>query len=352
LSSFSSTILIIQLIFVLAFGNIGLLAQNSGCVNFNGLSQRITSESVALSTVGSGDFTFEAWIDGEITPDSEHPTIFSNRISETEGTSFFFFNPGGAQIKSLCVQLYGVDYTLPNNGSFNAEVLDGSCHHVAITRLGPLLTFYIDGISCGTTIIIGNPSASAFHDLWIGQDPIINSTLKGTISVLKIWSIALSEADLNSSKECSFDSTVGLEAYWKLDEGSGPNVLEEVYGSISHFGSYEIQDSYDPIWGPQCCSCDGESYTPPDGVQFEIPNVVTSNGDDNNDLFTPVSIKGIESLHCVILNRWGNIMYETFEINFGWDPKNVNNGVYYYKIDYIDNNDKAGTASGFFHVFK
>lgn len=328
------------------------MAQNSGCVYFDGNSKRITTESVALNSIGSGDFTFEAWINGETDNGTEHSTIFSNRISATEGASFFFYNPGGGGINSLCVQLYGVDYTLPDNGSFNAEVLDGSCHHVAITRLGSLLTFYIDGIPSGTTAINGNPSASAFHDLWIGQDPISNSSINGTISVLKIWSIALSPDDLNSSKECAFDSNVGLEAYWKLDEGSGPIILEEENDAFSYFGKYQVQDFNDPIWGAECCSCDGESYTPPDGVQFELPNVITSNGDDNNDIFTPVSIKGIESLYCVILNRWGNVMYETNDINFSWDPKNANDGVYYYKIDYVDNNEIAGSASGFFHVFK
>ena len=77
---------------------------------------------------------------------------------------------------------------------------------------------------------------------------------------------------------------------------------------------------------------------------------MTANGDGVNDLFTPVQNHGIEKLHCVIFNRWGNVMFETEEVIFNWNPKDVSDGVYYYLIEYTDNQENEETVHGFFHV--
>mgnify|MGYP003926889713 CR=1 FL=1 len=77
---------------------------------------------------------------------------------------------------------------------------------------------------------------------------------------------------------------------------------------------------------------------------------MTANGDGVNDLFVPVMNNGIEKLHCVILNRWGNIMFETEDPAFSWNPKGVTEGVYYYLIDYTDNQENEKKVHGFFYV--
>lgn len=327
------------------------VAQNSGCVTFNAGTQRVTSTSQALNTIGSKDFTFEAWLSGETSIYSTHPTIFSNKNAQQAGTIFFFFDDGSGGPKMLAVQLYGVNYSIPNNGTFNGEILDGECHHVAISRVDSLLTFYVDGSSIGTTLIEGNPSVTAFHDIWIGQDPLINNTFSGTISVLKIWGAGLTQPELNVSKDCPSENGTDILAYWKFDEGGGPTTLETISDTPSHFGSHAVTEQYNPSWGTTCCACDGSSYDVPK-PQLELPNVVTANGDLTNDVFTPVVAAGIEKLHCVILNRWGNVMYESDEIAINWNPLAVTEGVYYYLIDYTDNQDNEETVHGFFYVEK
>jgi gliding motility-associated-like protein len=80
---------------------------------------------------------------------------------------------------------------------------------------------------------------------------------------------------------------------------------------------------------------------------IEIPNVITVNGDGINDVF---SIRGLQLgvADVKILNRWGNLIYETKGYNNDWSPKDINDGVYYYIINYPPNNK---TYTGFVSVF-
>jgi gliding motility-associated-like protein len=67
-----------------------------------------------------------------------------------------------------------------------------------------------------------------------------------------------------------------------------------------------------------------------------IPNVLTANDDQTNDVWK-INAICVESIECVILNRWGNKIYEFADLNGGWNGKttddvNANDGVYFYKL--------------------
>ncbi len=61
-----------------------------------------------------------------------------------------------------------------------------------------------------------------------------------------------------------------------------------------------------------------------------IPNVITPNNDNLNEVF---EIKGVdEPLQLTIVNRWGENVYERAEYNNSWDGDNLPEGIYYYKV--------------------
>ncbi len=67
-----------------------------------------------------------------------------------------------------------------------------------------------------------------------------------------------------------------------------------------------------------------------------IPNVLTANEDATNDIWK-INAICVESIECVILNRWGNKIYEFSDLNGGWDGKtsggtNAIDGVYFYRL--------------------
>ena len=49
-----------------------------------------------------------------------------------------------------------------------------------------------------------------------------------------------------------------------------------------------------------------------------LPNVFSPNGDGENDILY-VRGKGVESITLTIYNRWGNKVFETNDMEIGWD---------------------------------
>ncbi|MCO5269807.1 MAG: gliding motility-associated C-terminal domain-containing protein [Brumimicrobium sp.] len=92
------------------------------------------------------------------------------------------------------------------------------------------------------------------------------------------------------------------------------------------------------------------------GVEFKVPNVFTPNGDGNNDEFHFVYAKNIKSLELVIVNRWGNTVFESDEVVFSWNGKVKNSGadcsegIYFYSIKVTDYEDVVHEENGFIHL--
>ena len=83
-----------------------------------------------------------------------------------------------------------------------------------------------------------------------------------------------------------------------------------------------------------------------------VPNTFTPNDDGINDVFL-VPYTNVEKFHLVIFNKWGNLLFETNDINVGWDGKYcgefVPEGLYVYSIEAIGDDKvtyrKLGTVT-------
>jgi gliding motility-associated-like protein len=71
---------------------------------------------------------------------------------------------------------------------------------------------------------------------------------------------------------------------------------------------------------------------------FYIPNAFTPNGDERNNTFKPIITSGVDVFNYVfvIYNRWGQIIWESYNTNMGWDGnydnKPCQDGVYTWKL--------------------
>lgn len=68
---------------------------------------------------------------------------------------------------------------------------------------------------------------------------------------------------------------------------------------------------------------------------FSIPNVFTPNGDGINDLYF-ITSSGLTEFSLIIVNRWGELVFETDDPNEGWDGtvngNKCSDGVYFYSM--------------------
>lgn len=70
---------------------------------------------------------------------------------------------------------------------------------------------------------------------------------------------------------------------------------------------------------------------------IKIPNVITPNGDGENDIFVPMDMSGINNHTITVFNRWGEKVWESNDFASGWDGKRngkyVAEGTYYYILE-------------------
>lgn len=102
-----------------------------------------------------------------------------------------------------------------------------------------------------------------------------------------------------------------------------------------------------------CLSQDGYCVDLP---EFKMPNVFTPNNDGINDTFKPIVFKGMKSGHLVVLNRWGQVVYETNDLQIGWNGQINGNpasdGVYFWKVEYTTIFDEDVLEHGYLTLLR
>lgn len=136
--------------------------------------------------------------------------------------------------------------------------------------------------------------------------------------------------------------------YWQVGDDSvaaNPLIVTGSDFEDSVFVAYGIDDD-GCVTLPTTAILHFEDCTP------KIPNVITVNGDGVNDYFIIPNAELMEGNTLIILNRWGNVMYEAENYTNGFDGKDVSDGVYFYYF-YPDGKDGVrDPVHGFFHVVR
>ena len=71
---------------------------------------------------------------------------------------------------------------------------------------------------------------------------------------------------------------------------------------------------------------------------LHVPNSFTPNNDGDNDQFGPQGLRmnKYNSYSFYIYNKWGEIIFETEDINEWWDGADSQNGLYTWAILIVD----------------
>lgn len=86
---------------------------------------------------------------------------------------------------------------------------------------------------------------------------------------------------------------------------------------------------------------------------FFVPNAFTPDGDKYNNIFKPIMSVNVDpkTYHLGVYNRWGELLFESFDYNYGWDGsyngKIVSDGVFIWKLSFKElSSDKMITKKG------
>jgi gliding motility-associated-like protein len=93
-----------------------------------------------------------------------------------------------------------------------------------------------------------------------------------------------------------------------------------------------------------------------DEIIFYVPNSFTPDKDDFNEVFLPIFTTGFDpyDYHLSIYNRWGEVIFESYNHRHGWDgtygessTRPVKDGTYVWKIEFKETmSDKRHTHTG------
>jgi gliding motility-associated-like protein len=81
-----------------------------------------------------------------------------------------------------------------------------------------------------------------------------------------------------------------------------------------------------------------------------IPNVITPNGDGSNDRFEIKGLGRFVSNEIVIINRWGDSVYQRVNYQNDWSANGLSNGTYFYVLVTIDEAGKRHEFKGWIQV--
>jgi gliding motility-associated-like protein len=91
-------------------------------------------------------------------------------------------------------------------------------------------------------------------------------------------------------------------------------------------------------------------------VSIETANVFSPNNDGLNDFYS-FDLINIKSIQLTIMNRWGNVLVDSDDINFQWNGKLSNGkdaeeGVYFYIYKAVGIQNEALEGHGFIHLVR
>ncbi|MCK4365277.1 MAG: right-handed parallel beta-helix repeat-containing protein [Thermoplasmatales archaeon] len=296
--------------------------------SFDGFNDHVRIPHHSSLNLGTGDFTLEAWIKPNYNQ-KMHSTILSNRGDDEEnGFLLGILVLQGYAEGSLFLQIDGTNY-IP----CNIDLRDYEWHHVAVTRTGISLAFYVDGVEDGTANSGKNMNSDG--DMIIGWDePVPDVTpYKGLIDEMAIYNKAL------SIDEIEFHYFAGLAEHGYC-ECPDPVYVDDDYSWEGYNDGHDWgYDAFDNICDGIDAACDG-TVCVAEGIYYENVvidkpiNIIGENKDttiiDGGGISNVVNITAdyVNFLGCTVRNS-GSSNPKTHEagIYIGSSHNNIYNNI-------------------------
>jgi gliding motility-associated-like protein len=145
-------------------------------------------------------------------------------------------------------------------------------------------------------------------------------------------------------------TSAGTSYTWSTVTGlNNPNIPDPIATAPLADGSVVVYK----VTATTSAGCQGEAYARIQvykGPDLYMVTGFTPNGDGKNDVFIPFPV-GVKQINYFrIVNRWGQLIYETKELNKGWDGrfsgKEQPSGVYVWMVEGVTMDNKLITKKG------
>ena len=255
------------------------------------------------------------------------------------------------------------DYTVfvsENSGAFNSvgTALGTQFTFSGLNRGTAYCYFVMANDGTGTMTSSSNIICTYTDTSASGGVPfLITVEARDSVKSLLVWNEEPTWVTLVGSYDIyrSFD---GGPYSWIASVPFGTTYFEDLLDPITNFVSGRGQFCYYVVpvkFNPNLFGCIDTSNTEcvEQFPKFVLANSFTPNGDGINDVFSPIRMFiQEERYHLIIFNRWGQKIFETTDINEGWDGTVkgfvVQNDAYVFYVNFTIRHgipvQKAGTV--------
>lgn len=223
------------LCFLLCVGFTSINAQTRNTLEFDANEAASLVDCGTSASYSPAVFTAEVWVNIYA---GGNGTIMSNveYINGGDGSRGFEIRLSGQKAEfNMAVGVANGDWfgLIANN-----DLPLNTWTHVAVVYDGSKSEIFYNGVSQGT-LNGNNPILVSQNNFYLGEHPFWpNRRLSGQLSDVRIWNVARTSVEIQASMNSFLSGTeTGLVANWKLDEGSGTAINEQVSASIATAGA-------------------------------------------------------------------------------------------------------------------
>lgn len=147
---------------------------------------------------------------------------------------------------------------------------------------------------------------------------------------------------------------------WKFGDGTEVSTLENPIHVYPLVGDVNYTVELTAMNSHGCKDVAKETIFIKDILLYFIPNTFTPDGDTFNESFKPIFDSGLDiyDYHLLIFNRWGEIMFESYNVDQGWDGtyggrKIATDGIYVWRIEFGETmSDKTHFVEGHVNLMR
>ncbi|MCB9283533.1 MAG: HYR domain-containing protein [Lewinellaceae bacterium] len=193
---------------------------------FDGVDEYVDAGNIAATNFGTSDFTIEFWMKTSVTPSLTAGLLSKRAICNFDNFWDIRLNTNG----TVYFETSGTGGS-PYEGVTSAPttVTDGQWYHIAVSRIGTTMAFYVNGVlknSATSTVNFSNTAS-----VLIGADacsPVSFGTYyEGIIDEVRIWNVGRTGIQIANTMNQSIDCNhPNLIAYYPMNEGAGSTLTD------------------------------------------------------------------------------------------------------------------------------
>lgn len=203
---------------------------------------------------------------------------------------------------------------------------------------------------------------SGFYDVTITNTLKGCSTTKTFTNAVEVYSDPVASFGVKEpllyltdpTVELTNSTTNAIDYSWNFGDNTTSTISNPTHTYEAITGTYTIVLTATSAQG--CTDMASQTIQIKDQLLFFVPNTFTPDGDQHNNVFQPVFTSGFDAQNFTmyIYNRWGEIIFESHNVEVGWDGTYkgdlLKEGVYQWTMDVKDpDSDNKFNFQG--HVF-